>query len=268
MASPPVLVLHASGTNRDHEAAYACDRAGGRSQIVHINQLTGGERHLKDYAMLVIPGGFSYSDDLGAGMLLALDLRYRLEDELERFIDDGKAVLGICNGFQALVKSGFLPGHTVRPSSATTRDETRQRATLARNRSARFECHWVHLRPNPASPCVFTQGRHDLLYVPVAHGEGRFFTDNEMTWTGLKAAEQIAVTYVDRQGNPATYPDNPNGSDEGVAGICNARGNVFGLMPHPEDHVLPHQHPRWTRGESAGAGLPIFEAGMRYVENL
>jgi phosphoribosylformylglycinamidine synthase I len=268
MARPPVLVLHASGTNRDGEAAYACDLAGGRPEIVHINQLTDGDRYLGNYAMLVLPGGFTYSDDLGAGMLLALDLRYRLKDELERFIDDGKAVLGICNGFQALVKSGFLPGPIDQSSTFEGAHEMRQQVTLSANRSARFECRWVYLRPNSASPCVFTQGIQELLYVPVAHGEGRFLVGSETTRTSLNDNEQIVVTYVDEQGNPAGYPDNPNGSDLGVAGICNVRGNVFGLMPHPEDHVVAHQHPRWTREESAGGALPIFQAGVRYLNDL
>lgn len=269
MTKPPVIVLRASGTNRDFEAAHACELAGGQADIVHVNQLVAGDRCLKDYAMLVLPGGFSYGDDLGAGSLLALDLRYRFRDALEQFIDEGKAVLGICNGFQSLVKSGFLPF----PSQGSSTEQgsipaASRLATLTFNRSARFECRWVYLKPNPGSPCVFTQGLRDLLYVPVAHGEGRFFTDDEATWSRLKANEQIALSYVDREGKPAGYPGNPNGSPEGVAGISNVRGNVFGLMPHPEDHVLPYQHPRWTRGESGGLGLSIFRAGIDYVQNL
>jgi phosphoribosylformylglycinamidine synthase I len=257
MVKPPVLILHASGTNRDHEAAYACDLAGGRAEIIHVNQLATGERQLKDYVMLVLPGGFSYSDDLGAGVLWSVDLRYRFQEDLERFVADGKAVLGICNGFQALVKSGFLPG----PPPA-------RRATLTFNRSAHFECRWVYLKPDPAGPCVFTRGLSDLLYVPVAHGEGRFFADTDQTLDGLKAGRQVALTYVKQDGQPTDYPGNPNGSVAGIAGICNARGNVFGLMPHPEDHIFPYQHPRWARGELGGSGLPIFEAGVRYVSDL
>jgi len=258
--------LHASGTNRDVEAAYACELAGGQAEIVHINQLAAGVRRLRDYMMLVLPGGFSYGDDLGAGSLLALDLRYRFRKELEQFIDEGKVVLGICNGFQALVKSGFLPFHH---SQSQAGDHAPLRATtLTFNRSARFECRWVYLKPNPNSPCVFTRGLQELLYVPVAHGEGRFFADDEAVWRRLKANGQIALNYVDCEGNPADYPGNPNGSLEGVAGISNERGNVFGLMPHPEDHVLPYQHPRWTRGESGGSGLAIFRAGIDYIQNM
>ena len=268
MIKPPVLVLHASGTNRDQDAAYACDLAGGRAEIVHVNQLITGQKRLRDYAMLIIPGGFSYSDDLGAGVVLALDLRYHFGDEIERFIADGKAVLGICNGFQALVKSGFLPGPVSIEGVCETQSASYRRATLTFNRSAHFECRWVYLKSNPASPCVFTRELQDLIYVPVAHGEGRFTVDDEATRTALEDGGQVALHYVDANGGPADYPANPNGSAGGVAGICNARGNVFGLMPHPEDHVSPFQHPRWTRGESGGTGLPIFEAGIRYVKEL
>jgi phosphoribosylformylglycinamidine synthase len=257
MTRPPVLVLHASGTNRDHEAAQACDMAGGRAEIVHVNQLAAGERRLRDYVMLVLPGGFSYSDDLGAGALWSIDLRYRFMDELQRFVDAGKAVLGICNGFQALVKSGLLPG----PAPF-------RKATLTFNQSAHFECRWVYLKPDPSSPCVFTRGLTDLLHVPVAHGEGRFLVDDQATLADLERGRQVPVTYVSKNGDPAGYPDNPNGSVHGVAGICNARGNVFGLMPHPENHIFAYQHPRWTRGESGHLGLPLFEAGMRYVAGL
>ena len=254
---PPIVVLHAPGTNRDLEAAHACELAGGHVEIVHVNQLAQGIRRLKDYVMLVLPGGFSYSDDLGAGVLSALDLRFKFQKELEEFIENGKAVFGICNGFQALVKSGFLP---FRPPE--------RRVTLTFNRSAHFECRWVYLRVNPASPCVFTQGLEDLLYVPVAHGEGRLLVDSEKTLCLLKDQHQVVLTYVNENGAPMGYPGNPNGSIDGIAGICNPRGNVFGLMPHPEDHIHPYQHPRWTRGEQGGVGLSLFQAGIRYVASL
>ncbi|MCL6429518.1 MAG: phosphoribosylformylglycinamidine synthase I [Anaerolineae bacterium] len=255
-----VLILHAPGTNRDREAALACALAGGRPEIVHLNQLLAGERNLLDYGFLVLPGGFSYGDDLGAGTLWALALRERLGEALRRFVEDGRPVLGICNGFQALVKAGLLPGLDGHREAG---EAAERQATLTRNRSARFECRWVYLRPEPGSVCSFTRGLPGLLYVPVAHGEGNFVPRELPLIEELRTRGQIALTYVDAEGRPAGYPDNPNGSAGNIAGICNPAGNVLGLMPHPEDHVLPHQHPRWTRGESGGLGLPIFVSGVQ-----
>ncbi len=317
-----VLVLHAPGTNRDREAALAARAAGGDPEIVHLNQLLSGERRLLDYGFLVLPGGFSYGDDLGAGTLWALALRERLGQDLARFVAGGRPVLGICNGFQALVKAGLLPGgdrenhgdtaavvrppqaedteadggkgnsrgtgsprpprsgvpeRAGRPAAAAKAEQglsalgvvggepsSRVRAaTLARNRSARFECRWVYLRPEPGCVSAFTRGLTGLLYVPVAHGEGRFEPRDPELLEALRAHGQIALTYVTADGVPAGYPANPNGSAGGVAGVTNEAGNVLGLMPHPEDHVFPHQHPRWTRGESGGLGLTLFVNGIR-----
>ena len=264
-----VLILHAPGTNRDCEAAVACRLAGGEPEIVHLNQLLAGERKLLDYGFLVLPGGFSYGDDLGAGTLWALALRERLGEDLHRFVEGGRPVLGICNGFQALVKAGLLPGTAKAVTTkgaglppGTAKAVTTRQATLAPNRSAHFECRWVHLRPEPASTCLFTQGLNGLLLVPVAHGEGNFVPREPPLIEALRAQGQIALTYVDAEGKPAGYPDNPNGSAGNVAGVCNLAGNVLGLMPHPEDHVFPYQHPRWTRGEAGGMGLGLFVNGV------
>lgn len=255
MRRPKVLILHATGTNRDREAALACEMAGGRPEIVHVNQLREGACRLLDYAMLVLPGGFSYGDALGAGRLWAVDLRYALGDELGRFVESGRPVLGICNGFQALVKSGWLP----EPPDGN------RLATLAANASARFECRWVWLEADPQSKCIFTQGLVERIYCPVAHGEGRFLTANEGVLARLKANGQVALRYVSPGGGSAGYPANPNGSVDDIAGICNPEGNVLGLMPHPEDHVLPQQHPFWTRGHQGGLGLALFANGIRYA---
>jgi phosphoribosylformylglycinamidine synthase II/phosphoribosylformylglycinamidine synthase I len=253
-----VLVLHANGTNRDREAALACELAGAQAEIVHVNQLLAGERRLLDYHMLVVPGGFSYGDDLGAGTLWALDLRHRLGDDVARFVASGRPVLGICNGFQALVKAGLLPGADWRPG--------RERSvTLAPNALAHFECRWVYLKPNPHSPCLFTTGLEDLIYCPVAHGEGRFATRDDETLAAIAAEGLAALTYVDAAGQPAGYPANPNGSAGGIAGLCNPAGNVLGLMPHPEDHIFPWHHPRWQRGEAGMIGLRLFANGVRYA---
>ncbi len=255
-----VLILHAPGTNRDREAAVACALAGGEPEIVHLNQLLAGERRLLDYGFLVLPGGFSYGDDLGAGTLWSLVLKERLGEDLHRFAADGRPVLGICNGFQALVKTGLLPGQK---PQLLPGEPMRRTSTLTRNRSAHFECRWVHLRPEAGSVCLFTRGIEGLLYVPVAHGEGNYQVADPPLLATLRACGQVALTYVNADGQPAEYPENPNGSAGNVAGICNPAGNVMGLMPHPEDHVFPHQHPRWSRGERDGLGLALFANGVR-----
>ncbi len=258
MTQPRVLIIQATGTNRDPDAAAAVERAGGSPTILHINELRADPNRLHACQMLVLPGGFSYGDALGAGRLLAIDMRWLFQDALARFIESGKPIIGICNGFQALVKSGWLPGPPDGP----------QRATLTRNVSNRFECRWVWLEPNPHSPCVFTRGLNDRITCPVAHGEGRFVPRDKGVLTSLLDNQQIALTYTTANGEPPVYPANPNGSTANIAGICNARGNVFGLMPHPEDHIAPAQHPRRTRGEHGNLGLALFERGIAYATQL
>jgi phosphoribosylformylglycinamidine synthase len=252
------MILHATGTNRDHEATWAVEAAGGQAQIVHVNELRAEPDRLHTFQMLILPGGFSYGDDLGAGRLWATDLRWLFQDELARFIEAGKPVLGICNGFQALVKSGWLPG----PPG------TNGKATLTRNASNRFECRWVWLMPDLGSPCVFTRDLTERIFCPVAHGEGRFVPGDEAVLEQLRADRQIALTYVSADGGPVDHPANPNGSVADIAGICNEQGNVLGLMPHPEDHIVPWQHPRHTRGEQGELGLALFASGMRYAAEL
>jgi phosphoribosylformylglycinamidine synthase I len=253
---PRALILHANGTNRDREAALACELAGGVADIVHVNQLLGGEKSLLDYHMLIVPGGFAYGDDLGAGTLTAFDLTYRLGDGIRRFVASGRPVLGICNGFQTLVKAGILPGTPF----GTNGDRA---VTLAPNDSGRFECRWVYLQPNPNSPSIFTQGLDDLIYCPVAHGEGRVAVRGAATLDRLETLGLIALTYVNGDGSPAGYPANPNGSGLNIAGLCNPAGNVLGLMPHPEDHIFPWQHPRRHRGEGGMFGLRLFENALK-----
>lgn len=265
---PPILILHATGTNRDREAAWACELAGGAPEIVHMNQLIAGERRLAEYRMLVLPGGFSYGDDLGAGKLWAVALRYRLGEELQAFVDAGKPVLGICNGFQALVKAAILPGPIPLPGDDPSADDGQQLVTLARNDSARFECRWVYLQPQPSSPCLFTRGLDELIYCPVAHGEGKFVARDAATLEAIEALGLVALRYVSPDGGVASYPWNPNGSQGDIAGICNAQGNVLGLMPHPEDHVIAEQHPRFHRGEFGQWGLPLFRNGIAYASQL
>lgn len=287
-SSPPkVLILHATGTNRDRDAALACELAGGAPEIVHVNQLLAGTRRLDDYGMLVVPGGFSYGDDLGAGKLWAVYLRELLGEALAHFIADGRPVLGICNGFQTLVKAGLLPGTEVRGQESGVRSQRSEDpthhashithhasritspssppVTLTYNKSGHFECRWVYLQPEPRSPCLFTQGLEAPIFCPVAHGEGRLAARDAATLEALEAKGLVALRYVTAAGEPAAYPDNPNGSELNIAGLCNPQGNLLGLMPHPENYIFPWQHPRGTAGEWATNGLRLFENGIRFA---
>jgi phosphoribosylformylglycinamidine synthase len=262
---PRALILHATGTNRDHEAALAFELAGAQSEIVPLNQLRARERHWVDYQMLVIPGGFAYADALGAGKLLALDLNVYFADEVRAFVGSGKPVIGICNGFQALVKAGLLPS----PLSSQERGLGDEVATLTFNASGHFECRWVTLAPQ-SQTCVWTRNLDEPIYCPVAHGEGNFILRDLDALDRLRANEQIALTYARPDGTPAhgEYPFNPNGSLVDIAGVCNPKGNVLGLMPHPEDHVLLYQHPRWARGERGKMGLRLLANGVQYAAQL
>ena len=278
MMRPNVVILHATGTNRDRDVAWAVELADGQPVILHINELRIRPGRLHDFQMLVLPGGFSYGDALGAGRLWASDLRWLLQDELARFVESGKPILGICNGFQALVKSGWLPWppshNSLHPAGSASDLDTGPLdtsrdiggATLTRNASNRFECRWVWLQFDAFSPCVFTHGLVEQIYCPVAHGEGRFVL-SEGKLERLRAQRQVALTYVRADGSPAAYPDNPNGSFADIAGVCNERGNILGLMPHPENHIVPEQHPRWMT-EQGNLGLPLFVAGIRYAARL
>lgn len=248
-------MLHANGTNRDHEAAYAVEMADGAAEIVHVNQLLGGEKHLTDYHLLILPGGFSYGDDLGAGTLWALDVGHRLGDAVADFVASGRPVLGICNGFQALVKAGLLGG-----GGAAGRE-----VTLTANAAGHFECRWVYLQPNPASACVFTQGLDELIYCPVAHGEGRVVARDDAALADTVGRGLAPLTYVDASGSPGPYPVNPNGSALDIAGLCNPAGNVLGLMPHPENHIFDWQAPGWTRERRGMSGLRLFDNAVRYA---
>ncbi|MCO6449332.1 MAG: phosphoribosylformylglycinamidine synthase I [Caldilineales bacterium] len=263
MTSPPIAILHAPGTNRDTDAAIALEMAGGATEIVHINQLLAGERRLRDYAMLVLPGGFSYGDDLGAGKLWAVRLLHDLGAPLHEFADSGKPIIGICNGFQVLVKAGMLPG--VLPEVGSQRSEAAmQHATLTRNASAHFECRWVYLEPNPANRSPWLSGL-DRIHCPVAHGEGNFRMRDEASLQALRDANLTAFTYVDASGDPGGYPVNPNGSVVDIAGITSAAGNILGLMPHPEDHILPLQHPARDGGARGQTGLKLFQNGVAFA---
>jgi phosphoribosylformylglycinamidine synthase len=255
---PAALILHANGTNRDRDAALALELAGARTRIAHMNELITQAVRLKDYQILVLPGGFSYGDDLGAGQLWAVDLRHYLQHDLEAFAASGKPVLGICNGFQALIKAGLLPDADFAPSRT-------RRATLTHNEAGHFECRWVELLPVAHSTSLFTQGLTEPILCPVAHGEGRVVARSQEALQQLWSAGQIALQYGHSGECTATYPYNPNGSQWGIAALCSPAGNVMGLMPHPENHIFPWQHPRWHRAESGRSGLVLFQNAVKFA---
>lgn len=234
---PPVMVLRTDGTNCDVETAYAFEMAGGAPRLVHINQLRSGRERLKAYKILAIPGGFSYGDDVHSGKILAVELTSFLRQEINEFVFAGGLVIGICNGFQVLVRTGLLP----------FREIGSIRATLMVNDSARFECRWVRLRVEE-SPCIFTRGAAGrVVEFQAAHGEGRFYAD-EATLGEVERLRLVAFRYVDGEGRPTQkYPENPNGSLHAIAGITDPSGRIMGLMPHPERHCLPTHHPNWRR---------------------
>jgi phosphoribosylformylglycinamidine synthase subunit PurQ / glutaminase len=254
MATPRVLILRSPGANCDSETQFAMERAGAAADRLHINRLRENPALLDSYQVLVIPGGFTYGDDVAAGKILANQLAHFLGDALRRFREADKLILGICNGFQALLKAGLL----------LPPDDRGPLATLTHNSSGKFEDRWIELQASPGR-CPFLQ-RMDRLLLPVAHGEGRFLCRDAQLLDNLARDGQIVLRYCDADGQPGPFPVNPNGSQGDVAGLCDASGRVLGLMPHPERHVLPTQHPRWTRlGLAAeGAGLQLFRNAVQH----
>jgi len=257
---PKAVVLRAAGINCDVETEYALRTAGADARRIHINRFIENPVLLDGFEILVIPGGFSYGDDVAAGKILANQIIHHLSDAIRKFIDDGKLVLGICNGFQVLVKSGLLPGDDSGPEKSVT---------ITCNDSGRFEDRWVYLQPQ-TSKCVFIEpGRR--IYLPVAHGEGKVVTKDDSILELLKAGEHIAFKYVDKDGNEGSYPVNPNGSVDSIAGLTDTTGRVLGLMPHPERFIRPTQHPHWRRFKEGPEpdGITIFENAIRYArQNL
>ena len=260
MSHPNILIIRAPGTNCNEETAFAFERAGGAPQCIHVNRMLEQPELLVDYQVLCIPGGFSYGDDVAAGKIFANQMRHHLAEPLQAFRDAGKLILGICNGFQVLIKCGLLD----------TDDSQGPAATLAWNDSGRFIDCWVELQAEQKqSPCVYLDGI-ERLYLPVAHAEGKFVTRDRATLERLQQSGQLVLRY-----QSADEPDgNPNGSQQDVAGMCDMTGRVFGLMPHPERYIETTQHPSWTRSsasaskndEPKGDGLQIFRNAVRYFQ--
>lgn len=280
---PKVCILRTAGTNCDRETAHAFMACAAQAEFVHVKSLVEGSCRLSDYHILALPGGFSYGDDVASGKIFANELRCKLSEDIRRFIDDGKLVIGICNGFQILVKSGLLPGNAaVKPGLSREERQPRafaQEASLIINDSGKFEDRWVYLRSKGVGPvprtgreqkdskCVWTAGLPETIYLPVAHGEGKFVVRDNAALERLKRNGQVVFQYCRETGGPAAYPFNPNGSIEAIAGICDQTGRILGLMPHPERHAYAQQHPRWTSSDARGEGhgLQIFRNGVEYA---
>ena len=269
MNQPKVIVLRTAGTNCDKETAFAFKAAGASAELVHINELTGRRQNLNNYHILALPGGFTYGDDIASGKILANELKFKLEETLQKFITDGKLIIGICNGFQILVKAGLLPD--------LAGDFQTIEATLTLNDSNKFEDRWVYLKnPNDKiqmTKCIWTKGIDKIIHLPVAHGEGKFIPKNDTVLKALKKNRLIALEYVNEKGAEGPYPHNPNGSIDNIAGICDTTGRIFGLMPHPERHLSAYQSPFWTKRErkelqkkEAGDGLSIFQNGVDFAK--
>jgi len=259
---PKALVLRTAGINCDRETEFAFEAAGAEAERVHVNRLIENPKALDSYQILCLPGGFSYGDDLGAGRVLASQLLVHLRDRLAASINRGTLVIGICNGFQVLVKTGLLPGPVngdAEPFAQTT--------TVTYNDSGKFEDRWVHLRVD-TDHCVFLE-KGELLYLPVAHGEGKVIPLDKEHRQALDKLGRLALRYVGPTGqNDPGYPGNPNGSLGDIAGMTDATGHILGLMPHPERHLTGHHHPQWTRlgAKEEGDGLRLFTRAVKYFK--
>ncbi|PLX74297.1 MAG: phosphoribosylformylglycinamidine synthase [Desulfuromonas sp.] len=261
------IVITGNGTNCEREVANACRLAGAECDIVHIAELLAGRVSLDHFQFLNLAGGFLDGDDLGSAKAGANRLKFAqvsggsetLTDQLQRFIAAGKLIMGVCNGFQLMVKLGLLP--------AIDGDYLTQTATLSHNDSGRFEDRWCQLQVEATSPCIYTRGL-DQLYLPVRHGEGKFIA-NEATLAAIEQHRLVAMRYADNDGCPTmVYPSNPNGSLSAIAGICDPSGRLFGLMPHPEAYTHHTHHPRWTRDQNLpeeGMGLWLYRNAVDFI---
>ena len=257
MSDPRAVIIRAAGTNCDRETQFACEKCGFKADVVHVNRLIEKKELLKDYHLLVVPGGFSYGDDLGAGRVLANELKTQLVPQFREFVREGKLVLGICNGFQVLVKSGMLPDPFDSASSPLT---------IANNDSGRFEDRWVFLKIS--SPKSEFLKKEEVIELPIAHGEGKFLPRDARMLRRWEQGGQLVLKYVDPEGREDGYPWNPNGSHSSVAGICDPTGRVLGLMPHPERFQDAVNHPQWTRRgkDIRPDGLLFFRNACEYVK--
>ncbi|MHC4871426.1 MAG: phosphoribosylformylglycinamidine synthase I [Planctomycetota bacterium] len=260
MAAVNTLVIRTAGTNCDEETLFAFEQCGSSGELVHANNLIAGEHKLSDFQILAIPGGFTYGDDVASGKVFAVELVNALGEMIQGFVDNGGLVIGICNGFQVLVKTGLLPD-----AKLTGSDD--RRLTLTHNDSHKFEDRWVWLQAADNTKCVFVEPG-EKVYFPAAHAEGKLVAKDEKVLEELIANGQVVYRYVNEDGSKPSYPADPNGSIDNIAGICDNTGRIFGLMPHPERHFLPTQHPHWTRNglKEEGDGVGVFRKAVNYFQ--
>jgi len=255
----PVLIITGYGLNCEAESQYAWELAGARPELLHFNDLLARPARLRDFAVLMFVGGFSYGDHMTSGHVFALRAKQRMSCELKKFIEQGKLILGVCNGFQIMVKLGLLPG--------LDNDYFTQKLSLMQNDCGTFQNFWVRLRFEPQSPCVFTRGV-DFLPLPIRHGEGKVFALDKNLLQRLEALGCVACRYADPMTGEATqrFPHNPNGSLNAIAGLCDPSGRIFGLMPHPEAYLYPENHPHWDLQRQHNT-LPEHGLGLRLFRN-
>jgi len=263
--APPVLIITGYGLNCEAESRFAWEQAGAKPELVHVNDLLAAPDRLHRYSALMFIGGFSFGDHMTSGHVFAHHLRHHLQEELGTFIAEGGVIMGVCNGFQIMTKLGLVPG--------LNGDHFKPSVALLQNDVGVFQNFWVRLKFEPESPCIFTRGL-DTMDLPIRHGEGKLFPRDRATLDAIEAMHGVPCRYVDpATGSPArSFPHNPNGSVNAIAGLCDSTGRIFGLMPHPEAFLFPEQHPQWSfrpRGgepETHGAGLKLFQNAVSFLQ--
>ena len=267
VSNVPVLIITGYGLNCEDESRFAWELAGAQPSFIHFNDLLAQPRRLHDYSALMFIGGFSYGDHMTSGHVFALRARHRMSADLEKFIAEGKLIMGVCNGFQIVVKLGLLPG--------LDSDHFTQKLSLMQNDCGMFQNYWVDLRFESLSPCVFTRGI-GRMQLPVRHGEGKIFTLDKNLLNRIEDEGCVACRYADPKTGEATqqYPHNPNGALNAIAGLCDPTGRIFGMMPHPEAYLYPENHPHWDlqrqdgRLPQHGSGLSIFLNAVRHLKTI
>jgi len=265
MSKPKVLIVTGYGVNCEAESAHAWKLAGAEPQQVHLNDLLDNPDQLADFQAMMFIGGFSYGDHMTSGHVFALRVKHHMKNQLQKFIADGKLILGICNGFQVMTKMGLLPGLDEEYFEPTV--------SLMQNDCGTFQNFWCDIRFEEDSPCVFTKGL-GTLPLPIRHGEGKIFTLDDELLEKLEAKGCAAARYVDADDQPTQeFPANPNGSLNAIAGLTDPTGRIFGMMPHPEAYLFPENHPNWDKQKLAGElpekglGLQLFENAVGYLNS-